>query len=168
MQVTVSLVGVFICLVSLTTAAAETTSSSTAQASSASSSTTQAAVMQRVYNETSCGSGLAGGYWPVEDLNSSELKAYAALALAQYTNGNSPEELLACMPDIASAKNSIRVDAACRQVVAGTNYIIAFHVEFPCRVPGAETIERQLLANMFVPLPMSENAAPEVISVVAI
>lgn len=52
MQVTVSLVGVFICLVSLTTAAAETTSSSTAQASSASSSTTQAAVMQRVYNET--------------------------------------------------------------------------------------------------------------------
>jgi hypothetical protein len=72
------------------------------------------------------------------------------------------------MPDIASAKNSIRVDAACQQVVAGTNYIIAFHVEFPCRVSGYDTVEKELLANVFVPLPTSENSAPQVTSVVAL
>jgi len=72
------------------------------------------------------------------------------------------------MPDIASAKNSIRVDAACQQVVAGTNYILAFHLEFPCRAPGFETVERELLAKVFVPLPTSENSAPQVTSVVAL
>jgi hypothetical protein len=60
------------------------------------------------------------------------------------------------------------VDAACEQVVAGTNYIIAFHVEFPCRVPDAKLITRELLANVYVPLPTSDNAAPQVTSVVAI
>jgi hypothetical protein len=108
-----------------------------------------------------------GGYFPVEDLQSSELKAYSALALVKYMNANF-QNFQNCSPDINSAKNSIRVDAACQQVVAGTNYIIAFNVEFPCRAPGMESMNDEMVANVFVPLPTSENAAPQVTSVVAL
>ena len=113
----------------------------------------------------SCGRGLLGGYFPVEDLNSSALRAYAALALRDYL-ATSPPLGGACSPDLATARESIRVDAACSQVVAGTNYVLAFGVEIPCRKGTAvvATVSEELQAEIFVPLPYT-NSPPQVRSV---
>lgn len=58
------------------------------------------------------------------------------------------------------------MDTACSQVVAGTNYVIAFGVQIPCRkgTTVVATPTEELLATLFVPLPYA-NASPQVRSV---
>ena len=108
-----------------------------------------------------CGPAQPGGYFPVEDLSSPQLKAYAALALFPYIN-NQPSNL--CYPiDMRAAKDSIKIDSACYQVVAGQNYNITFSVAFPCPATPPP-IQQELQATIFVPLPYT-NAPPEATSV---
>ncbi len=111
----------------------------------------------------SCGQGLAGGYQPL-DANDEDLVTYAALALANYVEENSNKTLHACDPDLRGAVRSIQIDAACKQVVAGTNYLIVFHVAFPCRSGPKRLLCTEFETVVFQPLPQT-NQPPSVTSI---
>ena len=110
-----------------------------------------------------CGEGLAGGY-QFQDTSDEDLITYAALAIAQYVEQNTAPPLQACNPDLRGAARSIQIIKACKQVVAGMNYLIVFRVKFPCQSGPNPKISDELVAIVYQPLPQT-NEPPSVTSV---
>jgi hypothetical protein len=111
-----------------------------------------------------CGKGLLGGYSP-EDIGNEDLITYAALALNQYARNNTNDPMWqSCQPDPAATVRTIQIDAACKQVVAGTNYKFIFQVYLVCTAPGMNDIFDLLMATVYQPLPQS-NGIPQVVQV---
>lgn len=102
------------------------------------------------------GPQVVGGYQPVE-LPNDNVNALATQAAIQYANDSNDATFQSCNVENVE----VQVLAACSQVVAGTNYIIAFQANYPC---GMNATETDLVAEIFQPLP-SSNELPEVISV---
>ena len=124
------------------------------------------AALTIIHVPCSCGSRNLGGFVP-EDVSSPEYQTYAALALSEYIKNSAESQLKECQPNYGAAKQSISVVAACKQVVAGTNYSILFNVKFPCRnetFNAERAVVQKLAAVIYVPLP-SSNTEPRVISV---
>lgn len=114
-------------------------------------------------NSCRCGEGLAGGYQH-QDTSNEDLVTYAALAMMEHVEETSNATLQACNPDLREAARSIQIDGACRQVVSGTNYLIVFNVNFPCRSEPKTQINAELVAIIYQPLPQT-NEPPSVTSV---
>ncbi|GAB4814300.1 hypothetical protein N2152v2_001346 [Parachlorella kessleri] len=113
-----------------------------------------------------CGTGLLGGYVPVQ-LPNAEVTAAAKLAAQSYLgNATNISELpTGCHPN--KNPSAIFVIAACRQVVAGTNYAVVFRVDDPCS-PAVPINEPPpvLDASVFEPLPYTN--APMVVQTVMV
>jgi hypothetical protein len=111
---------------------------------------------------------IVGGYTPVDKPSNDEtVVEEAKKSVAEYlanTDLQSEEDTFifsVCQPTAEDLENSVKVVAACSQVVAGTNYLIEYTIDVPCSESDAESIPqgtsltRKLLTNAFVPLPSS-------------
>jgi hypothetical protein len=111
---------------------------------------------------------IVGGYTPVDKPSNDEtVVEEAKKSVAEYlanTELQSEEDTFifsVCQPTAEDLENSVKVVAACSQVVAGTNYLIEYTIDVPCSESDAESIPqgtsltRKLLTNAFVPLPSS-------------
>ncbi len=113
-----------------------------------------------------CGApGVPGGWQPapVDD----EARALAALALAKYSTDNGAGGGAKECPAAAAAAAAapVTVTRACRQVVAGTNWVLEFQAPaLACADGAAVSAPAMLQARVFVPLPYT-NAAPQILAV---
>lgn len=109
----------------------------------------------------------AGGYSPVDELSASGVTDAAQAATVEYFSANNDacvqEVLAACgNPSPEEIADSVDVSAACSQVVAGTNYKVAFSVTIPCsdadkkKLDGTAQLTPSFEAEVFEPLP-SDN-----------
>lgn len=108
---------------------------------------------------------LEGGYSPVSDPNSdSDVVSAAQAAAIQYFNSDESDcyqsVIEACgNPSAEAFAQSVDVTAACSQVVAGTNYEVAFTATIPCsaankaKLNGTDQLTQTFKATVFVPLP---------------
>ena len=125
----------------------------------------------------------AGGYSPVEVPSEDATKAaWAALAKAgeaaakKIWNADSTSDEGSCYDEVIAVCgateedfiNSVDVTAACSQVVAGTNFKLAFTTTIPCDREGKAKLENtaQLTqtweAEVFVPLPSDDSSDEEI------
>jgi hypothetical protein len=118
---------------------------------------------------------VVGGYTPVDNpANDEGVQAAATLAAADFFDNDESkcyEEVISvCGATVDDFKNSVEVTAACSQVVAGTNYKVAFTATIPCsdankaKLSNKDVLTQTFEAEVFYPLPSSADA-PEVTSV---
>ena len=116
-----------------------------------------------------------GGYAPVDNPSSNYVVTEAAQAAATQFFDNDESECYQevidiCGADAESFAESVKVTAACTQVVAGTNVKVAFSATIPCseenqaKLSSKDQLTQEFEAEVFVPLP-SSNEAIDVTSV---
>lgn len=117
----------------------------------------------------------AGGYSPVEVPSEDATKAAQASAKKAW-NADSTSDEGSCYDEVIAVCgateedfiNSVDVTAACSQVVAGTNFKLAFTTTIPCDREGKAKLENtaQLTqtweAEVFVPLPSDDSSDEEI------
>jgi hypothetical protein len=127
------------------------------------------------------GSEMAGGYSPVdfeEDGVSDEVNSAARAAALQFFNEDESkcyeEVIAACGATAESFADSVQVTAACSQVVAGTNYKVAFTTTIPCDDANKATLkdtsqlDQTFEADVFVPLPADNGGEGQNVEVTEI
>lgn len=116
-----------------------------------------------------------GGYTPVDDPSNNDVVTEAAQAAAtkffEDDESSCYQEVIdICGADAQSFADSVKVTAACSQVVAGTNVKVAFSATIPCsdenkaKLSNKDQLTQEFEADVFVPLP-SSNEAVDVTSV---
>lgn len=119
--------------------------------------------------------GLSGGFTTIKNPSDDENVVRAAeLAASVYFTEEATQEfkdaVATCNTSVDDFVNSVKVSAACSQVVAGTNYMVQFTGTIPCskentaNLPEGYLLTQGFQADVYVPLPNS-NEAPEVTSV---
>ena len=106
-----------------------------------------------------------GGYAPVEIPSEQATEAaQAAATKAWKSEGKCYEEVIAvCGATEKAFVDSVDVTAACSQVVAGTNYKLAFTTTIPCdkeneaKLKNKKQLTQTWEADVFVPLPSSDD-----------
>ena len=117
----------------------------------------------------------AGGYSPVEVPSEDATKAAQASAKKAWNADSTSDEgrcydevIAVCGATEEDFINSVVVTAACSQVVAGTNFKLAFTTTIPCDREGKAKLENtaQLTqtweAEVFVPLPSDDSSDEEI------
>ena len=113
------------------------------------------------------GAALAGGYSPMEVPNDQATEAAQAAAKKAWKDESKcyEEVISVCNATEQDFVNSVKVTAACSQVVAGTNVLVSFTTDIPCEnksdLKNTKQLEQTWEATVFIPLP-SDGGKDEV------
>jgi len=102
-----------------------------------------------------------GGYSPMEVPNDQATEAAQAAAKKAWKDESKcyEEVISVCNATEKDFVNSVKVTAACSQVVAGTNVLVSFTTDIPCDnksdLKNTKQLKQTWEATVFIPLPVN-------------